>query len=535
MYFDGYLPPSKRSVRGERLQTYTRQLNGYHEAWPQNIPPRLAPVAHAVPVELFSPKSVPAGLSKIPAAPFLVPAIIEALSQSAEYRDITQVVPGEAELYCAQYLRQHGGCVLTSDSDLLAHELGPEGSVSFLKDVFQVSTRGVMSLRAIQYRTSAIVERLGLPVNHGLRSLAYEIFLDVHGTFPQLLQRAVKLEAVNTSKNTYAEFCIQYMPLQLEENREQNSATKENSSEDLVQLLRTLDPRISEYVLQFPTFASIVKLSSKKLLSPCQDRTQIEVFMPFLLDCPIKTSAWEMSTVYRQLAYALLNLVVPPIERIATVVENRRQQNIGGGREWQLPTTDQMAEACQELLDLIHTMRKSAPMLSTRDLWSAMALQQDLQWSTGQGKKSLGATLINQHKGSTTARVNWDTVHLMAQLHGSYYSLRMIQQILGIVYKFAGTIDLPQAVVQLHDELGKLPCLGELMSIDDTLVWLCSPDSFGALEVARSRLGIGSPKSEASKAIKKKEKKKRKREGLSNSSEAASKRPANMFELLADS
>ena len=81
-----------------------------------------------------------AAVTRLPKPPFLVPAVIEALRNSQDWAPLIQVVPGEADTYCAQDVRQNGGIVLTSDSDLLVQDLGADGRVSFFWDVEYISS-----------------------------------------------------------------------------------------------------------------------------------------------------------------------------------------------------------------------------------------------------------------------------------------------------------------------------------------------------------------------------------------------------------
>lgn len=450
-----------------------------------------------------------------------MPAVIEALNSSPVYRGITKIVPGEADLFCARYLREHGGIVLTSDSDLLVHDLGSDGSVCFFGDVLLVSTRGVMSIRCIQYRLDAIASRLELPEGYGLKALAYEISLDAHASFPQLLQRATKLQSVMSSKNTYAEFCSQYTPLPLR--REDNEETP------LRKQLEKLDPRISEYILQYPRFASVVGLSGDRDGFALRGRTEVDIFMPFLLDCPVKTSAWEISTAVRQLAYGLLNLVVPENQSVLTVLENRRVQHEGGGREWQLPTSEEMQHACENMIATLRAFQARSSGTTNNTIWHSITLKQDLAWATSMDKTGLAASLIDKSSTGHSVRLSWDIVHFTAQVHGSFYSFRILQQVLDVL--LACEVDVPQYIKTLYEELSNLPKLDKLHSIDEIKEWLASPEARETLLSVRSFLGIQSSDPKTSKK-EKKEKKKRKRDGAAPESSTPSKRPANIFELL---
>jgi len=134
IYFDGYLPPSKLNVRLERLRAQTKRLNDHHAA---NPTPGRPPPASPRPTSqvLFNNIATRPTLTALPPVPFLVPAILDTLRVSGTYRSMVEIVPGEADSYCARYLKQSGGIVFTGDSDLLVHDLSSVGAVCFFKDI----------------------------------------------------------------------------------------------------------------------------------------------------------------------------------------------------------------------------------------------------------------------------------------------------------------------------------------------------------------------------------------------------------------
>ena len=98
------------------------------------------------------------------------------------------MVPGEADLYCADYVRTHGGVVFTGDSDLLLHDLG-DGAVCFFKDIDLTASTSTHLFKCIQYQIRTIVQRLGLDKTHGLLALAFEMTMDAHASFRELCRR----------------------------------------------------------------------------------------------------------------------------------------------------------------------------------------------------------------------------------------------------------------------------------------------------------------------------------------------------------
>jgi len=512
---------------------YTKQMSTYHEAWPQVIPSLAGkqPVK-AAKSSVFNFGSSAITSSKIPASPFLVPAVIEKLQGSPHYRDITAVLPGEADLYCARYVKEHGDIVFTGDSDLLVHDLGEMGSVAFFKDLELLDSSNTKSLRCHQYRIAVVVERLRLKPSHGLQALAFEMFMDPHASFPKLLQKAKDLKAVLEYPGMYEEFAKEYQALPKEVHTAEGPEIP--SQKSLQAILRRLDPRISEYVLQFPKPAGAAELPFPTSPQSVQKSHSVDVFLPFLLDCPSKTSAWEMSTAVRQLAYGLMNLVEPKEDQITSVVEHRRQQKGSRGREWQLPTYDEIQEACSALIGLVGNINKSLSSLPDFDIWRAIALHQDLEYAYSSGKQSLGQSVIKA--GGSQKRLSWEIIHFSAQVQASYYSFRMLKQILKVVLACRDIDDLPPALPVLDKKLQSLPDLAALPTFyNDLQLFGGSMDSKAFIAVCKLFEGDNietAVQEEVLKPSKKDKKKKRKREQATAIPVDISKRPNNMFDLL---
>ncbi|OBT69235.1 hypothetical protein VE03_01982 [Pseudogymnoascus sp. 23342-1-I1] len=532
IYFDGFLPASKKKTRSSRLMNYTKQLALYHEAWPQVIPSGSAqqkPKGRRS--SMFDHKSSAAVSGHVPAIPFLVPAILEKLLASQRFQGITSVSPGEADLYCARYVKEHGGTVLTGDSDLLVHDLGALGSVSFFKDLEVSEQCNIKTIRYCQYTPALIVEKLNLNPSYGLKSFAFEMVMDPHASLPKLKQKSKDIKAVTEYPDMYKDFVKEYEALPKEVHT--TECTEANAPRSLRAVLRTLDPRISEYVLQFPRAAEAAERPFTSSIQPAENGNSVDMFLPFLLDCPSKTSAWEMSTAVRQLAYGVMNLTEPKENHIVAVVEHRRQQKGSRGREWQLPTYGEVEEASAGLVELAESIGKKMPGLSDFDLWRAIALHQDLAFSSSAEKQSLGSLIIESGVGSK--RLSWDTIHFSAQLQGSFYSFRMLKQILEVALVSQNRENLSAALKRLSKLLESLPDLQASPDVHADLESFKSSVDFKALLAVKTLLNIGCQdvtNDGNTKPSKKDKKNKRKRAHESNASVEVIKRPNNMFDLL---
>lgn len=462
-------------------------------------------------------------LSALPPSPFLVPAVLEALLESSQYLHITEVVPGEADLYCAKHLNQYGGIVLTGDSDLLVHDLGEDGAVSFFKDL-DLSTKGILSSQI--YQPSAISQRLNLPGAHGLHSFAFELLMDPHGTFRKLLVNAQSLKAATANPLEFEHFLKEYKQLP--------SPLEAKDLAETISVLRGLDPRISEYALQYPYLAQIA--GQREVV---EDSETLRIFLPFLLDFPLRTNAWEVSTVVRQLAYGLVNLIVPEIQQRLIVSEHRKQQDKSAGRELQLPTVSQLPEACGAVTTLCSQLRQTLAGLSESQIWTAFAIHQEIQYSHSRAKTPLCKVIVqqladlgNEHNMRNKRKnFTWDIVQFFAQVQGSYYSFRILKQIMSLVVSHAPAESLPEPILSLHRQLSSLPKLCHLPGLDgvssiieslgkggiSTIVSLVSGDEEATAKPQESRRGL---------------KKKRKRNQYSVGASAESQKPSNPFDVL---
>jgi hypothetical protein len=522
IYFDGFLPPLKFDTRMERLMRQTHQLSQYHVS---NATPCRAsfPPLDSLPGGPFHTASVKSKLSALPPSPFLVPAVLEALLDSDQYRERTVVVPGEADLYCAKYLSQHGGIVLTGDSDLLVHDLG-NGAVSFFRDI----TPDKRALSVQVYRPTVIAERLDLPKSHGLHAFAFEISMDSHGTFRKLLADARSLKTATASPSEFKRFSKEYN--QLSAHLEAKDPT------NLFPLLRSLDPRISEYVLQYPYLARIAGQDEV-----AKGSQTFHVFLPFLLDCPVRTNAWEASTVIRQLAYGLINLIVPEDQQRLLVSEYRKQQDKSTGRELQLPNLPQIPEACTVITTLYSQLQQNFPGVSGSEIWTAIAIDQEIEYSYSRAKTPLCKLVVQQladlenesNMRNKRKNLTWDIVQFFAQIQGSYYSFRILKQIMSLVVSHGPPQTLPEPLLHLHWQLESLPNLRDLPGLDS------APSIIGSLGKRAISTITSHPSMDEEATADPQEscrarKKKRKRNHSAAGASSGCQKPTNPFELLRD-
>jgi hypothetical protein len=185
-------------------------------------------------------------------------------------------------------------------------------------------------------------------------------------------------------------------------------------------------------------------------------------------------------------------MILPQQENILKVTEYRRLQNGSRAREWQVPAAQDLPKACADLNAQFKTVHNSIPSLPTQDVWRALAVYQDQELSLSTGKSALSSVLIEQskHVKATPFRLTWDGIHLLAQYHGSYYSFRILKQILETVVLYNDAKDLPLALRELHMELISLPALEDLPPIVEAVRNIGSPEDQAILEMSQKLLDI---------------------------------------------
>ncbi|KAK0751055.1 XPG domain containing-domain-containing protein [Schizothecium vesticola] len=440
IYFDGFLPKAKRPEREKRLLSSSKQLQNYHLANPTGVPRRRAHFQENGTVNLF-PRSRGKGATlDAPPPPFMVPAVIDAL-RSSKYSSRTKMVAGEADGYCAQNVSATGGIILTSDSDLLVHDLGEDGCVVFFPDIDIDPNSGCLT--ALQFRVKTIQKRLSLKPQDGLSQLAFEMVNNPHASLEQAVAAVKRNRAVSNSLEEYAEFRSQY-------------DDPETARRGRVFGGQELDPRISEIALDC-------------LPSPDGDDgenyRQLAVYLPFLLDSPSRTSAWEASQACRNMAYSLLQLVKgePPRE----MTEFRRLQSLSAGSR---------TDGFESLQDLQHSLSGLETTMSLignalpdgLSKFMALSFFWDIKTTVGKGRSDpLSLQILRQSFLGTLQQETWDFIHLLAQTQATYYSFRILDQAI----KFArrngkGTMDkLMKETTLLESQLTSLPPLKSFPSL----------------------------------------------------------------------
>ena len=412
IYFDGFLPPEKQNTRLARLEKSLQKLITLRAKYGDFKSTKTRKQSHMIDVEqLFdSSKPLPDRVGGILDAPFLVPAILDILCTS-EFSSITEVVPGEADSFCASAAREEHGTILTNDSDLLVYDLGLYGAVaSFSSLELQPAENYCKTVSAQFFKPKDIAKSLRL---ENLLRMAFELSEDHTITLNEAVHRAKQDIEAPDRLTAFRSFSKVYS---LDTERSSAvTATKLSDAETVsetafLDIPKFLDPRVSELVLQCRT----------------GQRESVQIYLPFLIDDPSRSSAWAVSKNLRRFAYHLLLRSSP-----GTVLEHSRrgtriQQteiDVGAG----FPCESEAKCLCQRLSLIEEKFYPTPPWV----FWRIFAMMEVFQWY--HDGRTLPSTDVasKAFEGRHEIRLSWQDIHLCAQIEAALYSIRSLKQIVG--------------------------------------------------------------------------------------------------------
>ena len=438
----------------ERTLQTSKELLAYFMKHQKGVPPLVAdkPWPSTL-AEMREKNSQARHLSTPP--PFAVAAILEALRQSETYGPLTKLMAGEADTFCAKHAALHGATVLTSDSDLLICDLGPKSSVVFLSDIQLDSNLKAVQFKALEYQLHEIWQRLSIDPVEGVTTFAFELHRDPHQSLEKLIDKSKQKGAATRRQDEYKSFAKPY-----------NLSGVTLEAVDGV----LLDPRVSEIILGWSDPPAVVH-GGLAYHSPGMG---ISMYLPFLLDSPSLTSAWEPSRSIRELAYSF---VCQTTERvIPSAAEYRRLQSLSKGVAIELVEASELESRTTALRAMISTI-----IDNTKDIqepavaWGiVLSIGLDIAMSKSQGKsKGLSIEILHQEAMGTLDECSWEYLHFAAQIQGVFYSLRMLQQVLSF-YSFHSGRGVPSSVSRLQSHLATIPALARYPSLKSLRAHLTS-------------------------------------------------------------
>ncbi|KAI1461819.1 XPG domain containing-domain-containing protein [Annulohypoxylon moriforme] len=526
IYFDGYLPPSKWDVRKERLVRQSLVMKKLIHSDPIGLATTPANAFDHLKVGIHMTDEGAREHNKTPKPPFLVPAVLEALKNDEHWGPLVVVVPGEADMFCAQDIRENGGTVLTADSDLLIQDLGLEGNVVFFWNILSGHPPFTdAGIKALKMSFHDINRQLRIETLGGLSRVAFE---------KQRNKKAGDMDFNTALHNArHGGEDVLNSPEYKGFMKELELKVYIPSHHPVLSLLSGLDPRISEIVIQTllleETEPSTI-VEKKELRGP----ETLSIFLPILLENRNNVSAWGQSTNIRELAYSFLQGLAH--QRSEWVIEYRTLDSSAtySGRRIRIPDLD---KAVAESTRLVVLLEKLTESFSSTDMqWLAFAVYWDIRRFVSEKQRLLSTTCVKEATRQPKGPENysWDIIHFTAQFQAHFYSLRILKQILDVVV--AMDQDLPAPAQQLHNRLASLPLIAEWPTVERMHGLLLEFDKLGGLAITTAITGIPTQLMVQLRGEEKKKRRKdeRERQSLKKKIDIKKFRSANLFAILSE-
>ncbi|KAI5923624.1 XPG domain containing-domain-containing protein [Camillea tinctor] len=447
IYFDGYLPPSKWDVRRARLIKQSDNTKKLLLSSRSGAPVHLSRLFRNVKTDMSITRvHISRMHDNSPRPPFLVPAVLEELVRSEHWGPLIKVVPGEADMFCAEDVRLNGGTVITTDSDFLVKDLGPNGSLAFFADIEAPKRLSdddeKPSIGAYKVSPYEVCKQIGIADPDGISRAAFES-RQGRFSFPEALEHIkAGMKHDEAESLRYHDFM-----------QEHRMTEYISPSHPILDIISTLDPRISEVVVQ--------SLLLRDQTTGPRGPGHLSIFLPVLIEHHDMKSAWYMSTPVRQLAYSVL------CSNSDHIIEYRvlDQSTAVPGRQVEIPRPE---EAVSEFAQLVETLSKLGNGPLQGDLrWFGFATCQDIGWSASEERTSQLANLIYHvtDELDEMKKYSWDLIHFTASFHASLYSLRILKQLLGVATFTKQHLSEP--ALQLREILTSFPSISEWPTIED--------------------------------------------------------------------
>ena len=354
--FDGALPLRKRGTRLSRLQQSQTRLQTFLRT-KQNAPP----------------------------LPFLVPSMIETLLLS-KHAAIVEVVPGEADPYCAAITAEKRCAILSADSDMLLYDLAAPGCLVMLNDLNLETLQGTCVVQSY-LRKMLRTDNLLHWASARLKS-------------PQSTMLQLRAELADAPVPTYKELC--------DLTKEFVAALIEARNVPKRPFLN-MDPRLSELVNQ--------------MIMPKFGHGERHMYFPQVIEDLSHDAAWTYGIKIRQIAYTILtNLSTSQPEPIMEFY--RRGPRVVASRVEILDKEALDTALKDTIVDIFQTARMS-DRPEPRTFWRMLGM-----WKYREQCHSTGRYLYPK---ASAVRVLIDEVteadmHIHACLQCMLYSFRILKQ-----------------------------------------------------------------------------------------------------------
>jgi len=398
--------------------------------------------------------------------------VTEALLAS-QYSGRTAVVPCEADVQCSEFMIcDVEDIVLTSDSDLIIQR--PEGRIIFFNDLqFGSEYQPGDKLKGLYYTPSDLSLKFD---SVDLMKLGYHLKSNPHLNLEACAERANRTKFTDREEEDFALFSRDYIPRAWYSHLALN--LESIPDHPLHAVLKCLDPRVSELIHQahwgFDTGRRVPPHRSNLYQA---DNDKRHMYLPFLIDDPVRASAWRASLMIRQIAYSVL--AVEDTSQTQMMEVDRRGDRIIA-IPVQLIEPSDVVHACVKLEENLHKRIVQLKCGSSVDRWQSLGILGVLEALREDGRNLPPKADAERLLTPSTGGISWNCIYFRAQVEGLLYSLRMLHQILEVCHAARpSTAHIEKAFGKLQKRLDSLPPLhtlhtfaGSVMSKGDAFTQL---------------------------------------------------------------
>lgn len=430
---------------------------------------------------------------RLPHPPFMVSSVIDHL-RGSKWASLVDIVPGEADDWCAAHARISDIGVLSNDSDIVVFDLSPGSCLLLLHSLDVTSShmsdsRPTISCKALN--PTKIAQRLKV---RDLQHLGFERFLDPSASFGVVKQRVTDPARSERLRANYENFLTRFDTSKIR--------IGNPSGGEAGQPWSCLDSRLAEVLFQFE--------------DPSSASGGLHSYLPILVEDPSRDGSWTHGRQFRQLAYSVLNVLMPRQTRAESVLEFQRRGARINSVAVELLAECGLNSRLSAAIDAIQPPGTSsfdhvgpatgvATTLSPPTAWRLIALREVIRQRDEDGKAPLsnqsisrfctirqtGAEAVCAAPRQNHELSRWDDVHLTGNVQAVLYSLRMLQQttrlalalaspsasgsassntclpLCSIKFEPSFVLDGPSSTIQtlrrLHHGLASMPGIAELM------------------------------------------------------------------------
>lgn len=261
--------------------------------------------------------------------------------------------------------------------------------------------------------------------------------------------------------------------------------------------------------------------------------TSLDMYLPFVLDDPTRSSAWRAGTSVRTLAYSLLRLLDP---EISSIEEFERKGTRISNTTLTLLHIEDIGDLARQLRLSCQSTMAGRVKLSRVSKWRAIGAGLVCQTNIDNDKQPPSSIDLAQLiAGTMVGPLRWLFIHACVQMQASLYSLRILGQLLHVVL---ASLDPKEQLGDTYEQLqGLSEVLSDLPNLPDLLDETVHSDKTEA-EAATSAAAdilqaMGVVEQEKPAASERKKKRKKKSEHMNTRSPPESAwRSNNMFGSL---